>query len=230
MADSLYLAMTAAEMYNHSKPDHKVAYMACHFSPYGTGLSNFPEALPPEAILIVNDRTPICGHDPQKICEQLSQVTTDFHCSSVLLDFQRPGEKQTANLCSYLVQNLSCSIGVSHFYAEGSSCPVFVPPLPLGCILSDHLSPWNGREIWLDMAVESECFVVTPQGCSRNSCPPPQGDTMVSREHYCHYQFQTYPDRAEFILHRSREMLLPLMEEAATLGVTQCIGLYQQLK
>ena len=41
----LYLAMTAAELSAAEALPRKMAYMACHFSLYGTGLSNIPEQL-----------------------------------------------------------------------------------------------------------------------------------------------------------------------------------------
>ena len=70
----MHLAMTAAELACcDSLPSHP-AWMACHFSPYGTGLSNLPEHLPEGALLILNDRTPVFGHDPQVICAQLHQI------------------------------------------------------------------------------------------------------------------------------------------------------------
>lgn len=230
MTDCVYLAMTAAEMERCTSLPHRLAYMACHFSPYGAGLSNFPEILPPGAILILNDRTPICGHDCEKIGEQLVQITQEFECSSILLDFQRPGEKETDTLCKHLVQSLPCPVGVSHLYAGKLSCPVFVPPLPLGETLSDHLSPWTGREIWLDMAEEAINYIITPESSIPMPCPPPQGDTMICEELHCRYQIHTFSNRAEFTLHRSRDRMIPLMEEASTLGVTKYIGLYQQLK
>ena len=69
-----YLAMTPAEFNSVSQPPPDFAYMACHFSPYGTGLGNLPTVLPPESLLILNDRTPIHGHDPQRIFDQLKDV------------------------------------------------------------------------------------------------------------------------------------------------------------
>ena len=56
MALPLYLAQTALEMGGNSLPG-RLAYMACHFSPGGQGLSNVPELLPSGAILILDDST-----------------------------------------------------------------------------------------------------------------------------------------------------------------------------
>ena len=52
MAITPFLAMTAAEI-EHSTPlPPNVAWMACHFSPYGAGLSNLPKNLPAGSLLI----------------------------------------------------------------------------------------------------------------------------------------------------------------------------------
>ena len=69
-----YLALTAAEFANANQLPEKIAWMACHFSCYGTGLSNFPEDLPGGSVIILNDRTPPDKHDPQRILEQLQQL------------------------------------------------------------------------------------------------------------------------------------------------------------
>ena len=52
MAIAQYLAMTAAEMIGSTFLPQKAAWMACHFSPYSTGLCNLPSALPPGSLLI----------------------------------------------------------------------------------------------------------------------------------------------------------------------------------
>ena len=38
-----FLAMTAAEIRANPDISSPIGWMACHFSPYGTGLSNLPE-------------------------------------------------------------------------------------------------------------------------------------------------------------------------------------------
>ena len=47
MAITPFLAMTAAEFRKKEDLPDKIAWMACHFSPYGLGLSNLPQRLPP---------------------------------------------------------------------------------------------------------------------------------------------------------------------------------------
>ena len=69
-----YLAMTAGEMSGSEFFSFPVAWMACHFSPYGTGITNRPRALPPGSMLILNDRMPVCGHDPERVARQLEET------------------------------------------------------------------------------------------------------------------------------------------------------------
>ena len=89
MAIAPFLAMTAAEMHSCASLPEKVAWMACHFSPYGLGLSNLPKTLPPGSLLMMDDITPPQGHDPDLIAAQLEECVQKFQCSGVLLDFQR---------------------------------------------------------------------------------------------------------------------------------------------
>ena len=108
----LYLAMTAAEFAVCSSFPQHLAWMACHFSSYGTGLSNLPPKLPEGSMVILNDRTSICGHHPDEI---LCQLTT-LRPNSLLLDFQQPGVDETMTLTQTLVKELSCPVAVSHIY------------------------------------------------------------------------------------------------------------------
>ena len=117
MGISLYLAMTAAEISACDTLPDMLAYMACHFSPYSTGLSNIPGSLPPESVLILNDRTPICGHDPKLITYQLTQALDELQCKGLLLDFQRPGCEESAVLAKQLINEVPCPVGLSAAYA-----------------------------------------------------------------------------------------------------------------
>ncbi len=230
MALPLYLAMTAAEIQANSTLPDNLGYMACHFSPYGTGLCNFPTALPEGAMLILNDRIPCCGHDPQLICHQLAALVEKFGCSCVLLDFQRPGIEETAAMAGALADALPCSVGISEPYAADLSCPVFLPPVLPDCRLRDYLAPWAGREIWLEAALEGLCLILTETGCKRTPLPYPPSDGGILEEVlHCRYTIRTDPDAAYFTLWRSREDLLSLLTEAESLGVTRAVGLWQEL-
>ena len=118
MAIHTYLAMTAAEFAaTENLPEH-VAWMACHFSPYGTGLSNLPHSLPPGSLLILNDRIPIYGHDPNRIGQQLLESAEIIHCSGLLLDFQRADVEESLRLAAHLISALPCPVAVSDCYAD----------------------------------------------------------------------------------------------------------------
>ena len=225
-----YLALTAGELQGCTRKD-RLAYMACHFSLYTTGLSNGPEALPPGSMLILNDQIPICGHDPYRIKDQLEQLIEDLSCDSLLLDLQRPGNEESAQLCHLLSSELNCPLGISHHYADGLNCSVFLPPPPLDVPLEEYLKPWDNRKIWLEAALETADFTVTADGCKVSPLPyePPPGDTFIEEALHCRYCCKVTDGAIRFSLYRTPDRLDALLAEAATLGIEKSIGLYQQL-
>ena len=231
MALPCYLAMTAAEFGAAQTLPERIAWMACHFSSYGLGLSNSPQQLPADSMVILNDRTPVHGHDPTLITQQLSELLEALHPSCFLLDLQRPDVQETAVIAHSLVKSLSCPVGITQHYALELDCPVFLPPPPLHVPLQTHLAPWKGREIWLELALEGETVTVTAEGAQvEPTAPLPLRepvfeDTLL----HCRYHTAVTEDRAIFSLLRDNEHLSGLLDEAETLGVTQAVGLYQQL-
>lgn len=230
MSLPLYLAMTAAEYKLCPQLPPHPAWMACHFSPYSTGLSNFPPNLPPGAMLILNDRTPIAGHDASLIANQLSELAMQQQISNLLLDFQRPDNPETAHLVDVLDGIISCPMGVSELYAKNKNFPVFLPPPPPNISLENYLIPWTGREIWLDCALDRLCITVTETGATytqqifSSQNPLHYDETLL-----CHYQIETDDHSARFLLHRTLDDLLKLLDHAERLGVTKAVGLYQEL-
>ena len=230
MATEVYLAMTAAEFTYTVPLPAKAAWMACHFSPYGQGLSNLPAALPEGSILILNDRIPVCNHDPEQIFRQLQQALNQFHCSSILLDFEQPNMEALGELAAYLTASLPCPVAVSDNYAASIDCPVFLCACPHHTPLSEHIAPWAGRELWLDLARDAESIVLTKQGAS--ILPLPLGELPEKGHHdrnlHCHYKTQTGEDFARFTLWRTGEDLNALADEARELGISTMVGLYQE--
>ena len=226
-----FLAMTAAEMRLSSCLPSKTAWMACHFSPYGLGLSNLPKDLPPDSLLILDDMTPPCGHDPVLIAAQLHACVEAFQCRGVLLDFQRSSSGETKALTSYLAQALPCSTVVSECYAGEVDSPVFLPPVPPSVPLEAHLLPWKGREIWLELGLEGEILTLTEQGCEVISlpCPDFEVEGFSDDKLHCHYTIETTEKSARFTLWRTRNDLEELLAEAEALGVVGAVGLYQEL-
>lgn len=231
MAIERYLAMTAAEIAACEALPDRLGYMACHFSPYGTGLSGCPASLPEGAILIVNDRIPLRGHDPGRILVQLRELTKKFRCGSVLLDFERQDSRDAEELAELLAEKLDCPVGVSAAYAQGLPCPVFLPPVPCNTPPEEYLAPWAGREIWLEAGLVGMGITLTPEGaypsppflCAQNH--PVHHDKVL----HCHYQILT-AGSVRFSFHRHPEDLDTLLKEAEALGVTRAIGLYQELR
>ena len=161
----VYLALTAAQFQQpEALPSHP-AWMACHFSCYGTGLSNCPEKLPDNTLLILNDRTPVWDHDPEKILAQLNKIVQENNSPGILLDFQRPSVPLAAAIAKTLTEGLRCPVAVTEHYAADLSCPVFLSPVPLHRPLKTYLEPWSNRPIWLDIALDSQQMTVTREGC-----------------------------------------------------------------
>lgn len=224
-----YLAQTATEMAGNPLPE-KLAYLACHFSPGGTGLSNLPPVLPTGAMLILDDSTPMDDHDPELIVKQLFNLIHQQRCEALLLDFQRqnvPGQQELAKL---LYAALPCPVGVSELYARGLSCPVFLSPVPPDRSVSEYLRPWQDREIWLETALDGISLTLTEAGCSADPLWDFPEDGQTDEKLHCHYVIETTADSAVFRLWRTREDLDALFTESSSLGVTKVIGLWQELQ
>jgi hypothetical protein len=229
MAIVLYSAMTAAEFRQNPAPAFPIAWMACHFSPYGTGLSNLPEALPKGSMLILNDRTPVFGHDPQRVAEQLEERAAQLECDGILLDFQRPAHPQVQAIAA-AVAALPYPVGITPAYAQELECAVFLPPPPLTVPLASYLQPWQGRKIWLEAATERGCVQVNKRGSraidrTDTACPYPHVDDML----HCRYGMELGTEYIDFFLYRDETQLKALMQEGAGLGIQRFVGLYQQL-
>jgi len=232
MAMEPILAMTAAEMSKISSYPPKIAWMACHFSPYGLGLSNLPADLPPGALLMLDDITPPHGHDLGFIGEQLTWCVERFRCCGVLLDFQRPGSEETASIAKHLTETLACPCTVSECYGQELDCPVFLPPVPPSVPLEEYLTPWKGRDIWLELGLVGEILTLTEAGCEAVpfSCQNHCGEGFADDALHCHYTIDTNEKAARFTLWRTKDDLNALLAAAETIGITSAVGLYQELR
>ena len=226
-----YIAMTAAEFYGAKTLPTKVGWMACHFSQWGSGLSNLPEILPPRSLLILDDSHPPAGHDPQLIAQQLAEAVQRLQAEAVLLDLQKPGNTETAHIATHLTTALPCPVCVAAPYAADLPCPVLLPSPPLHKSLKGWLTPWKGRQIWLEATLEAERITVTEQGSNVTPLPfsEPEANCFTEARLHCRYWIREYEDRVEFTLTRDRDMLGKLLASAAEMGVAQAVGLYQQL-
>lgn len=231
MALTPFLAMTASEIEKVSAFPANIAWMACHFSPYGLGLSNLPKELPPGSLLIVDDITPPSRHDPVLIAEQLTLCAERFQCRAILLDFERQNHPETAVLTKHLTEALTCPTAVSANYAGNLACPVFLPPALPSVPLEAYFAPWKCRDIWLEIGLCGEILTLTQQGCSVTPLPFPdlKGEGFSEPKLHCHYSVETDENSARFTLWRNSDDIRHLLEEAESLGVTAAVGLFQEL-
>lgn len=225
-----YLAMTAAEMAGNSAFPRHAAWMACHFSPSGVGLSNLPNWLPPGCLLILDDSTPIHDHAPERIASELIACMERLQCVGLLLDFQRPGIEQTRKLAEYLCGAFSFPVVVSDTYAAGLDCGVFVSPIPPDEAMASRLARWRGREVWLDTTMEGLELILTENGTKSTPLPHPEysDSGLEDRRLHCHYQISLKENSAAFTLWRTKSDISTQLEEAEALGVTAAVGLYQE--
>lgn len=229
MAIPLYFAMTAAEFSSCPHLPSHLGWMSCHFSSSGNGLSNLPESLPSGSMLILDDSFPPCRHDPVLVAQQLLQCATKLHCDGILLDLQRPANEENVAFVSHIIRDSPCPVGLPTDYAQ-PGFPVFVPPVPPDMTLDRYLSPWRSHEIWLEAAIESARYRVDADGCTvfpLSALPDlPYADPALP----CHYDIRIEKDHVDFILSRTEADLSNLLRNARSFGVTQAVGLWQELE
>ncbi len=230
MAIRRYLAMTAGEMREKMEICGNTAWMACHFSPYGRGLSNLPRELPEGSLLIVDDITPIHNHDHEHIGLQLKATVEAHCCGGVLLDFQRSGYPGAGELARHLARVLPCPVATAEGYADRSNGPVFLSPVPCHIPLTEYLSFWSGREVWLEMALDGTVLTVREKGTEITPLPRPalKETGFEEKTLHCHYTIQEQETEVVVTLWRTRSDLEELLAEAEKLGVTTAVGLYQE--
>lgn len=230
MSLPVYLALTAAEFDRCPALPPKAAYMACHFSPYSTGLSNLPAELPEGCLLILNDRIPVCGHDPEVICRQLTEAVEEYRCDGVLLDFQRADNPQTAAIAAVIVGALPCPVAVTEAYAQALSCPVFLAP-PLNIPLDKYITGWQPREIWLELSLSMQTITVTEEGSSFGPILPAEESEQFfeAEAQCCRYYINVSEKKVQFTLYQTPDNLKSLLKKAEALEITRAVGLFQEL-
>lgn len=224
-----YLAMTPEEFTEAETLPEKIAWMSCHFSEDGTGLTHLPAFLPNGSMLILDDAIPPKDPDLSIIVDQLSPLLET--ADGILLDFQRPDNPAALHLATTLSAALPSPPGVSELYAEQLDCPIFLPPLPLHIPLESYLLPHTGREIWLDFMPDTETIQITPSGVQYHpgipvSHKPLHRDKLL----HCSYQIRTAPNEVQFSLFRSPEDQDSFLAQAAQSGVSRIFSLYQDQK
>lgn len=226
MFSRVFLAVTAKELETvHPK---RTAYMACHFSAGGSGLSNMPQALPKGSILLLDDSMPVQGHDPETVAQQLKELADKFSVRAVLLDFQRPPTDESRKMVSVILQNCGYAAAVTPAYTEKGSA-VFLPPPPPNKPLAEHLKPWKNG-VFLELYSEGLEITVTKDDSRLSYISPTSPLPLADTRLHCHYGVTVFPGKAVFTLSRSQEDLAELAREAEELGVIATVGLYQELQ
>ncbi len=231
MSIPLFLAMTGEDIQNNGALPTQTAWMACHFSFSGNGLTGIPNHLPEGSMLILDDRIPANGHDPSMIAAHLIEVTEKHRCSHILLDMERPPTPETEQIIRHILRRATCPVGVAGNHAYNSDCPVFLPSVPPHLTVEAYLSPWSGREIWLELALDGSNATVTPDGCTITPIPYPEPKipSHHSEELHSHYHIDANENQILFSFYRTQEDLSGLLTGAEHLGVTLAVGLYQEL-
>ena len=202
-----------------------LAWMACRFSLENPGLGNLPKQLPVGSLLILDDHIPFDGHDVALISKTAAQTAALWGCDGILLDLQRQWEPQA--LIHAICRDAPCPVAVTERYAQDAPCAVFLS-CDLNIPLRAAVAPWKGRELWLDVAVGMQEFTLSAKGCEVSPILRPQGQVPHEGNH-CRYRIKKEPRSVVFSLCRDAQMLPGLLEEAASLGITKSVGLYQEL-
>ena len=226
----IYLAVTGAEIISASQSRKPLAWMGCHLSAGGSGISGVPASLPPDSILVLTDQMPPQGHDPQQIAQELVDAAHQLNCSRILLDFQRPQSDAGNQIVEHILTLANLPVGVSEGYGAHLRCAVFLRPPPLWTALDDHIAPWKGREIWLEAAQEDAVVTVTTAGSHYTTCHKDYPYPFQSEALQVAYRIETGPDQLRVYLHRGPKELQELLHQAKQLGICTAVGLYEHLK
>jgi len=228
MSIPLFFAISGEDIPNIPTPPPPIAWMACHFSPYGAGLTDLPTRLPAGSILILDDRIPMTHHDPDLILQQLKAAVEELKCGRVLLEFLREDQNVPVER---MIEEIPCPVGVTPKYGKELDCALFLPPVPPHIPLAEYLAPWKDRRIWLEVAPDGSDITVTPQGTTTIPVPFPQNVTPSHKEETlcCHYTFSVQPKEARFSLFRTLDDIGSLLQQAEQTNIELAIGLFQEL-
>ena len=227
----IYLAMTASELVSCSKPPQYTAWMAGHLWAESAQPAAIPPNLPPASLLVMDDRESYNDYNAAQIANKLADLFIQAQCSAILLDFQRYNMPQQQSLVAE-IEKRDLPFAVSAGYASGRSCTVFAPPLPFTTTLDAYLKQWQGRKVWLELALDATVITVTPEGSVQKylpvfqPCCPGQND----RKLHCHYSIQFSEDTAVFTLWRTKEDIEAIAKQAEHLGVSLSVGLWHELQ
>lgn len=235
MPGLLYFALTAGEL--AAWEGKNAAWMACRFASGSDGLSNLPDKLPPNSLLILNDQTPAQQHDPARIEKELRETLEKFGCSGLLLDFERKPTESSAAIAKAAAKvaaelGLFCALPESYLDCAKDAA-LF---LPMPALLSLPELP-QGRLLFLELAPRALQLLVTEKGAEEKIVPywelAQEGkshtlfrDKTVKCDYFCEVQ----PELAAYSILETAESLQAFWEKVRKLpGVLGGVGLYQEL-
>lgn len=195
-----------------------LAILGMHLSQDGMHLAGIPETVPEGCILLLDDRILPEKIDEDAILRQLASVLHKRSPKSLYLDFQRESVHSTS-LIRRITESYPEITAVSALYAEGLSCPVVLPPIPLYKKVEEVLSPWQGREIWIEQDLSAWEVTVTKDGADVKSTAIPRESGFFDEALCCRYCIKTEENAAIFTLFSTSETLQKQAEKAASLGV-----------
>ena len=203
MGIPLYLAMTVDELERCPRLPEQLGWMACHFSPYGRGLTDLPEALPPGSLLLCDDRIPILHHDAALVAVQLAQLAKTLRCRAIVLDFQQPESAQGARIAEAVSEAAECPVVLPPAYAHCGTGPVLLPPPRLWDPISRVAEAWKGRTLWMEWVIQAAEVTVTETESRYTSLeqpPEPGKQDRTDPVLCCRYRTELAGDRAAFLL------------------------------
>lgn len=224
----LYLAVTSDEISKKVNLPTNTAWMSIRFDQAGDGLFNFPPAPFDKGILILDDYHPYSQHSCEKICHQLKNYMDENNYTGLLLDFQRPRDENLYNLARMLERELSCKVAMPPNYSNGDSIVFLPPPSPV-VSPADYLTPWKGREIWLDLTTQAYALCFTADGISERANP---NDVFpfYDKSLCTHYHVKTVAENITFSFRRTREDCMSMLDEAEAYNVRAAFSLYHEME
>ena len=227
----LYLALTPTELEQVSPAPAKTAWMSCHFSSCGPGLTDIPSELPSDSLLILDDSTPVQGHDPHQILWELEAAVQKLRPAGLVLDLERPDNARTDAIADTLCKASPCPVYVSQNYAHQEERNVFLSAPPLHVPLAQALAPWKNRKVLLEAVPQAQKMILTREGCQILPCDlQEESFPFWESSLHCTYKIETNEEQAVFTLQRTAAHLSSFLQEAQDLGVQGALGLYQELK
>lgn len=222
MAIPVYLAMTSAEIQNTHKIPQNVAY----WYPL-----DFPAQPNRDSLLVFTDEEAFRPSKVGIIADNLVASAKSLQCRGILLDFQHENRHENAALVTEL-EARKYPFAVTALYAENRNCVIFLPPVPLTATLADYIGPWQGREVWLELAMDGLQITVTAQGSQEYylSHAPSLNNAHIDQNFHCHYSIESAEDRAVFTLWRTKQDIEAMLNEASALPVRLAVGLWQEFQ